>query len=155
MMRILFVEPPKHPFFFMGYYIPPPLALLSLASYLETHLDGLTIKVLDCQAEGINWKRLKQKIDDFQPDILAPSSLGTVNADSVLQTVALAKRVNPETTTVVGGQHFTALDQETLVDYPFVDVVIRGEGELTLTELVKAVEDSTPFSNIQGLTYRN
>ncbi|MHA2143529.1 MAG: B12-binding domain-containing radical SAM protein, partial [Candidatus Thorarchaeota archaeon] len=118
-------------------------------------LDGLTIKVLDCQAEGINWKRLKQKIDEFQPDILAPSSLGTVNADAILQTVALAKRVNPETTTVVGGQHFTALDQETLVDYPFIDVVIRGEGEITLTELVKAREENAPFSNIQGISVRN
>ncbi len=154
-MRILFVEPPKNPFYFMGYYVPPPLALLSLASYLETHLEGVTIQVVDCQAEGLDWAQLEQRINTFQPDLVAPSSLGTVNSHEILRTVKLAKKVDPNITTVVGGQHFTALDRETLETSPTVDVVIRGEGELTLTELVQSLKRKATWSQIRGITFRN
>jgi anaerobic magnesium-protoporphyrin IX monomethyl ester cyclase len=67
----------------------------------------------------------------------------------------LAKKINPETKTVVGGQHFTALANETLQDYQIIDFVIRGEGEETFTELVYSIDNGSDLNNIRGLSFRN
>ena len=152
--KILFVEPPKEMWFVMGEYLPPPLGILELAAYLEKHNKNTEIKVLDCQAEGVDWKQLEKRIESFNPDIIAPSALATCNVYTVIRTLEMAKRVNPNITTVVGGQHFTALAHESLEKHPEIDVVVRGEGEQTLSETVKALETGKPLSNVEGISFR-
>jgi anaerobic magnesium-protoporphyrin IX monomethyl ester cyclase len=55
----------------------------------------------------------------------------------------------------VGGQHFTALAEESLKAYPDIDFVVRGEGEQTLAELVQTLGRKTPLSNVDGISFRN
>jgi anaerobic magnesium-protoporphyrin IX monomethyl ester cyclase len=153
-LKVLFVEPPKAFWFVMGEYLPPPLGLLCLAAYLETHHDDVEIQVVDCQAEGVGWDGLEQRIKSFKPDIVAPSALSTANAYLVARTTELAKRVNPMTTTLAGGLHYSVLAQESLEAYPELDAVVRGEGEQTLLELVRAVENDEPLSHVKGLSFR-
>ncbi len=153
--KILFVEPPKDLWFVMGEYLPPPLGILELAAYLEKHNSNIDVHVLDCQAEGIYWKGLEKKIESFQPDIVAPSALATCNVYTVVRTLETAKRVNPNITTIVGGQHFTALAHESLEAYPEIDIVVRGEGEQTLSETVKALETGKPLSNVDGISFKH
>ena len=154
-MKVLFVEPPKDFWFVMGEYLPPPLGILELAAYLEAQNKDAEIQVLDCQAERVDWKKLEKRIQTFQPDIVAPSALATCNAYISARVLETAKRVDPDTATVVGGQHFTGLAQESLETYPEIDVVIRGEGEQTLAELVKALEEKEPLSNVKGISFRH
>ncbi len=154
-MRVLFVEPPKQSWFIMGEYRPPPLGLLCLAAYLEDHLKNVEIKVVDCQAEQLDWKDLQNRITEFEPDIVCPSALSTVNAYLVARTAQLAKKINPEITTIVGGLHYSILTQESLAAYPEIDFVVRGEGELTLLELVKALDAHQRFNQVQGLAFRD
>ena len=154
-MKVLFVEPPKDFWFVMGEYLPPPLGILGLAAYLEAKDKSLDIQVLDCQAERVGWEGLEKRIESFQPDIVAPSALATCNTYTAIRTLEAAKRVDSSTMTVVGGQHFTALAQESLETYPEIDLVIRGEGEETLVELVKALERSKPLSNVKGISFRH
>jgi len=154
-LKVLFVEPPKDFWFLMGEYLPPPFGILVLAAYLETQEKDVEIEVLDCQAEGIGWKDLERYIWSSSPDILAPSSVATCNTYEVLRTLEIAKKVNPEITTIVGGQHFTAMAHESLEAYPEIDIIIRGEGERTLTEVVRAKENDKPLSTVQGISYRH
>jgi anaerobic magnesium-protoporphyrin IX monomethyl ester cyclase len=154
-VKIMFVEPPKDLWFVMGEYLPPPLGILELAAYLEKHNSNIDIQVLDSQAENIDWKGLEKRMERFNPDIVAPSALATCNAYTVVRTLETAKRIDPKITTVVGGQHFTAVAQESLEKYPEIDVVVRGEGEQTVSELVKAVETGKPFSSIEGVSFRH
>jgi anaerobic magnesium-protoporphyrin IX monomethyl ester cyclase len=153
--KILFVEPPKEMWFVMGEYLPPPLGILELAAYLEKNNKDTDIKVLDCQAEGVDWKQLEKRIESFNPDIIAPSALATCNVYTVIRTLEIVKRVNPNITTVVGGQHFTALAHESLEKHPEIDVVVRGEGEQTLSETVRALETGKPLSNVEGISFRH
>ena len=44
-MRVLFVEPPKEFWFILGEYLPPPLGILTLASYLETKEKDIDLEV--------------------------------------------------------------------------------------------------------------
>ena len=53
-MRFVFVEPPKEFWFVMGEYLPPPMAAIQLAAYLEAERPGDEIAVIDCQAEGLD-----------------------------------------------------------------------------------------------------
>ena len=117
-MRVLFVEPPKDYWFIMGEYRPPPFGILCLAAYLEAHLDDAEISVVDCQAERLQWSGLEDRIAHFKPDMVCPGALSTVNTYLVARTVQLAKKVNPDITTVVGGLHFSVIAQESLEAYP-------------------------------------
>ncbi len=129
-MRVLFVEPPKEFWFVMGEYLPPPLGIIQLAAYLEDKVKDVEIEVVDCQAENLSWAGLEKRIESSDPDIVASSGLAT-NTYTVVQTFATAKKVKPDVLTVTGGQHFTALAQESLEQYPEIDVIVREEGEQT------------------------
>lgn len=123
----------------MGEYIPPPYGLLQLAGYLETKMPEAEIEILDCQAMSLDWKGLEKRIDSFNPDIVATIGFATCNAYVSARTLETAKKLKPEALTVVGGQHFSATAQESLKQYPKIDVIVRGEGEETFVEIAKAI----------------
>jgi len=154
-LRVLFIEPPKDFWFVMGEYLPPPLGILQIAAYLESKGENVDIEVVDCQAERLDWRGLETRIESFEPDIVAPGALATCNVYIVLRTLEAAKKVNPEVLTVVGGQHFTALAEESLEKHPEIDVVVRGEGEETFFELVKKLSEEKSFSRVRGISFRH
>jgi anaerobic magnesium-protoporphyrin IX monomethyl ester cyclase len=153
-LRVVFVEPPKEFWFIMGQYVPPPFGILTLAAYLEAHNNDVEVEVIDCQAEGLDWEGLEGRIRRLRPDVVAPSSLSTSNAYAVLRTAELAKNEDQYIVTIVGGQHFTALAGESLESCPVIDTVVRGEGERTLSELVKTLDEGGPLTGVDGLSFR-
>ena len=154
-VNILFIEPPKEFWFVMGEYMPPPLGILQLAAFLESKNDEWEIDVLDCQIESIGWHNLKKRIESSEPSIVVCSGLATCNTYTVLRTLDIVKKVNPQIKTVVGGQHFTALAHESLESYPIIDFIIRGEGELTLYELISNLENRKTLHTVMGLSFQN
>lgn len=154
-MKILFIEPPKEFWFVMGEYLPPPLGILQLAAFLESRNNKWEIEVLDCQAESVGWNHLKRRVESSRPSVVVCSALATCNTYTVVRTLDMVKEIDPDIKTVVGGQHFTALAQESLESYPIIDFVIRGEGELTLLELVSKLDKNKKYTAVAGLSYRN
>jgi anaerobic magnesium-protoporphyrin IX monomethyl ester cyclase len=153
--KVLFVEPPKDYWFVMGEYLPPPYGILQLAAYLENKMKDVEIDVVDCQAMSLDWKGLEKRIESFNPDIVASSGFATCNVYVTARTLETAKKLKPDVLTVTGGQHFTVTAQESLEAYPEIDVIVRGEGEETLVELVKAVKEKRNFSRIKGISFRH
>jgi anaerobic magnesium-protoporphyrin IX monomethyl ester cyclase len=154
-MKVLFVEPPKDIWFVMGEYLPPPYGIIQLAAYLEKEVKDVEIEVLDCNAQQVDWKGLERRIESFNPDVVASSALATCNAYVVARTLETAKGINPNILTVTGGQHFTATAQESLETYPEIDVIVRGEGEQTLVELVRNANKKSFFPKIKGLSFKH
>lgn len=154
-MRVLFIEPPKDEWFIMGEYLPPPYGIIQLGAYLEKKIKDVEIRILDCNAEKADWNELQKRIEEYHPDIVASSSLATCNTYAVVRTLETAKNVNPDILTVTGGQHFTATAQESMVEYPVIDVVVRGEGEQTFAELVSKAAAKSAFSKIKGISFRD
>jgi len=152
--KILFIEPPKDLFFVMGEYLPPPYGIIQLAAYLEKKAKA-DIEILDCNAEQVDWRGMEKRIESSNPDIVASSSLATCNTYVVVRTLDTAKKVNSNVLTVTGGQHFTATAQESLAQYPFIDVIVRGEGEQTLAEIVAKSNDRKALSKIKGISFRH
>src|SRR5664280_293154 len=83
------------------------------------------------------------------------STLATCNTYTILRTLDIIKNIDPTIKTVVGGQHFTALAQESLESYSEIDFIIRGEGELTLLELVECIEHGRSPLKVDGLSFRH
>lgn len=67
-----------------------------------------------------------------------------------------AKEVSADTVAVVGGKHFSFCAEETLRKVPEIDVVVRGEGEVTFYELIKTLSEDGDgdMSKVDGITYR-
>jgi len=139
----------------MGEYLPPPFGIIQLAAYLEKEIEDAEIKVIDCTAQQLGWGEIGREIESFNPDIVAASAFATCNVYLVLRTFEVTKNVNPEILTVTGGQYFTATAHESLKKYVEIDVIVRGEGEVTLTELVKNLSEKSRFPEIKGLSFRH
>jgi len=154
-MRIQFIEPPKDVWFVMGEYLPPPYGIIQLAAYLERELKDVEIEVVDCNAQQLDWKQLGNRIKSFNPDIVASSALSTCNTYAALRVSETVKRVNSNILTLVGGQHFTATAHESLLTYPEIDIIVRGEGELTLAELTQKVDSKSSLSKVKGISFRS
>ncbi len=153
-MRILFVEPPREFWFVMGEYLPPPFGIIQLAAFLEQEIKDIEIEILDCTPRQLSWRDIEKKIETFNPDIVAASAFASCTVYSVVRTLEIAKKVNLDILTITGRQHFSATVQESLEKYPEIDIIVRGEGEETLTELVNNLTKRSNFSKIRGMSFR-
>ncbi len=84
---------------------------------------------------GLSNEEISKSISDYKPDLVGVSCLFSNKALDAHMVCYLAKQVNPEIITVMGGSHPTALPEETLADKN-VDHVVLGEGEWILYELI-------------------
>ena len=157
-MKLLLVEPPKQFWFVMGEYLPPPYSLLILAAVVEKELPEVKVKIIDCQAENLNWEELEERIRKEKPDVVGSGSHATCNAYKTVRALDLAKQIDPEIITVTGGSHFTVLDEATLSQYPSIDLIIRYEAERALVELLKHFQMNgrtlDGLERVQGITFR-
>jgi len=138
--RILLVKPRgKRGLGFVADVIP--LGLEYLAASIEKKVD--TIRIIDMELEKHS---LQHFIDRFNPDLVGI----TVSAVDHYEGLNLAETAKKNgITTVLGGYHPTAIPDD-LLSHPQVDIIIRGEGELTLKELV---QKGSP-AGVQGLSYK-
>lgn len=72
----------------------------------------------------------------------------------VSKIAAAARKEFPEALFVAGGEHPTAMSEYILKE-GLINVVIMGEGEETLLELVRKIEHNEPWHEIDGIAYRN
>ena len=122
----------------------PPLALEYIAAYVEDLVD---VKILDTKAAKLNLSQTRKEIEKFQPDLVGLTVPVTSAIDTVLKYARIAKFYSA--TTVIGGWHPTLAVEQTLSS-PWIDILVRGEGEFTFRELI---EKGSPV-NIRGLSYK-
>lgn len=72
---------------------------------------------------------------------------------TVLMGIERLKRRHPEKTVILGGPSATDSSDYILNHFP-VDIVVRGEGEVTALELMRALESKADLSRVQGISYR-
>jgi len=128
-----------------------PLGLAYLAAALEK--GGYELTVFDCPALGIDPKELGAKLASFEPDVVGITSI-TPTIKATLLAAHIAKEVCPNAVVVLGGPHATFMDSQVLSEYPDVDIVVRGEGEETLLELLSHLFDSGDLQTVSGISFR-
>ena len=139
--------------------IEPPIWCGLIATYLRQR--GLTVAILDANAEGLAPEEAARRAVEMNPRLLAIISYGhNPSASTQVMPYASAlcaalKELAPEIPRVMAGGHVAALPERTLREES-VDAVCTGEGPVTLFELVQAVKCVQPdFSKVRGLCYRD
>jgi anaerobic magnesium-protoporphyrin IX monomethyl ester cyclase len=150
-MQVLLLEPPKTPWEMMGDVVAPPLGLAQLAGCLEH--AGIAVEILDANALGIGWHGLGTAIAETSADVIG-ITVYTPYVPEVTRAVRAAREAAPEATIALGGPHVTFTAQETLESMPQVDVVVRGEGDQILVDLVRTLEAGEPWEEVPGLSFR-
>jgi anaerobic magnesium-protoporphyrin IX monomethyl ester cyclase len=128
-----------------------PLGIGYLAAVLEK--NQFEVDVIDCQALKLSYEEFKSEIGKRQPDIVGVTST-TLSYKPALQIAKIAKETNPKCLTILGGCHGTFWDDKALQEWPYLDIVVRKEGENTLLDLVKNLEAGKVFHNVLGITCR-
>ena len=130
--------------------IAPLLGLAYLASCLEK--VGHNVKIIDSLAMRYTLKDVEKKIKNFDPDVVGISAT-TQFIYEAYSIARMSKENNPNCMTVLGGPHTTVLSRKTLEECNFIDIIIRGEGERTLLELLekKKKED---LIGVRGISFR-
>jgi radical SAM superfamily enzyme YgiQ (UPF0313 family) len=129
----------------------PPLGLAYLAGALEA--AGVTVQILDLVVMPQTSSTLSAVLNRFQPDVVGVTAV-TMTAETAFDLLREVKAVAPEVVTVMGGPHATFSTKATLTAVPELDVIVRGEGEGTLIDLV-AARDRRQWFRIPGLAFRD
>lgn len=129
----------------------PPLGLAFLAAVLEK--NGHKVKIFDFGLEpNLPVEKQTQRVLIFQPELIGITSL-TNTYYSANQLAKSIKKNNKDTPIVMGGPHPTIFPQETLKNSG-VDLVVFGEGEDTLLELVETLQNQKGLKKIRGLAFK-
>jgi len=129
----------------------PPLGILSLAAVLEK--EGVEVDVVPADILGLSWKDVRDRIDSFRPHVVGGTTT-TENRFDSFRLTSVAKQVNPEIVTVLGGPHISMSGTETLNHIRDVDITVKGEGERSLIELVRAIRSGSGIDQVKGLHLR-
>jgi radical SAM superfamily enzyme YgiQ (UPF0313 family) len=96
---------------------------------------------------------LADALREADPAVVGVSNIYTSDFPNCMAIIKLCKQIKPDIVTVIGGQHATFLDSQCL-DTPELDVVVRGEGEWTLLDVLKAIQAGGDLAAIPGTTVR-
>ena len=135
-------------------HIYPPLGICYLSSVLKK--ENYSVDIVDQAAMGFNLVQIVYWIKKKDPDVLGFSTLTASGSGiSAALTSIEVKEWNPNIKIVFGNRHVNHNDYRILNKYPEVDICVRGEGEYTFTELIRALEKNKSLEDIKGLTYRD
>ncbi|MCB1507602.1 MAG: magnesium-protoporphyrin IX monomethyl ester anaerobic oxidative cyclase [Hyphomicrobiaceae bacterium] len=153
-MRILLINVP-HPS--IGSRIPddhlPPLGLLSIGSPLID--DGHDVTLLDAEFGPMPPEQIVAEALRMAPDIVMFGHSGSTSGHPVIET--LARRIHagmPMAKIIYGGVYPTYHWREILEAEPHVTAIVRGEGEETTRNLVRALGDGRSLKDVAGIAWR-
>jgi radical SAM superfamily enzyme YgiQ (UPF0313 family) len=135
-----------------------PLGLLNLASYLEVH--NIQSKILDLDFTWRKYNNWDNVLKIFYNSINSLKykyfgiSVNDANLPEGLYWAKLIKTLNTKNKIIFGGPGVTFNDELILKNYQnLIDVIVRGEGEKTIKELLNAYETNSSLQNVTGITF--
>ena len=162
-MDVVFISPPEsHSIenslpeqIQQGAGVYPKLGLLYVAAYYE-NASGNRSDFIDAPALGLDYAQFEEEIRKRPIDVAAISVL-TFNLIDSCRAVELVKKHHPKAKVVFGGHHANYYPGET-AKLPHVDYVLTGEGEISFTSLIEAIdrgERREELSAIPGLSWKD
>jgi len=116
------------------YPFEPPLGLASIKAALET--GEFEVEIIDQQGHTMERGELVERLRAYRPRVIGLTCM-TSTFPVVRELAAVIKKELPDTLIIAGGVHPTVCPGETLAD-SVIDVVFRGETELTLQSFLAA-----------------
>ena len=124
----------------------PSLGLGFIGTYIKENSD-CEVEIVEPILQGLSQGQVIEKAS--RSDIIGLSCY-TETRFECFNFAKQVKALNGKCKIVVGGPHVNTLDKKILRHYPFIDAVVRMEGEETVLDIVKGI----PFDEIPGITWR-
>ena len=143
-----------------GYYVlshtqakltMPTLGIGYLSSFLKN--KGHDVSIIDANLKGLAKNKLMTLLADINPQIVGVS-FTTMGRFEAFELIKLVKKTLPKAITIAGGPHASLTSDDILTHLPELDIVVRGEGEETINEVVEKLEGNSDLSGIAGISYR-
>jgi anaerobic magnesium-protoporphyrin IX monomethyl ester cyclase len=155
-MRILLLHPNYHSggAEIAGNWPPAWVAYLAGALKAAGYSD---LRFVDAMTNNLPEDAVRAILLEEKPDIIGVTAI-TPSIYKAERLLEIAKETHPDAVTVLGGIHATFMYNQVLTEAPWIDAVVRGEGEEIFVELVRAVDDKrwpACRAHIKGVAYRN
>ncbi|MEM1655482.1 MAG: radical SAM protein [Nitrososphaerota archaeon] len=129
----------------------PPLGLAYLAVVAEE--QGWKVRIIDGLTEGLSMQDIAGIVRSLQPEVAGITATTPAIYDAY-EIARIVKEHSPNSLVLLGGPHATFMAHEVLEECPYIDVVVRGEAEETLKEILERIERGGDLSGVAGITYR-
>ena len=149
--RIAFIIPPplETQFKFVSYQQPINLAYLAAS----VRRSGNEPVIWDYGAGGFAESYFLRKVADFKPHAIG-IHCKTFNIIQGNQLAGIIKKHFPGIFIIVGGPHSSAMPEDTLKEFANFDMVVVGEGDITITEICEKLKSSNFPDGIKGTVSR-
>ena len=135
----------------LGYLIPLGLILLG-GPLIDA---GHSVKLIDHDLNHWSYEKLMQEIAHFQADyVLLGHSGSTASHPVIVKTVQFIRKTFPNICIIYGGVYPSYAFEEVMRQTPEINVIVRGEGEQTIVELIAALENRTDLTVVNGIAWR-
>jgi radical SAM superfamily enzyme YgiQ (UPF0313 family) len=130
----------------------PNGALVSLAGNVDAHHQVAIADLVLVQ--GAVRSTVERLVREGDPDLVGLSVM-TFQRGTARRVISLVRALKPGVRIVVGG-YDPSLAPEAWTDPEIgVDAIVRGEGDLTFRDLVRALESGSSLANVAGLWFRD
>ncbi len=131
----------------------PNGALASLAGNVDDHHRVMVADLILVQQRAR--ETVERLVRELEPDVVGLSVM-TFQRRTALRLIEIIRRLRPGVRIVVGGYDPSlAPEAYTGTSGDGADFIVRGEGEITFRELLRALEAGRGFEAIAGLSYRS
>jgi radical SAM superfamily enzyme YgiQ (UPF0313 family) len=130
----------------------PNGALASLAGNVDPH-HRVAIADLILVQQRVR-ETVERLVREIEPDVVGLSVM-TFQRHTALRIVELVRRLRPAARIVVGGYDASLAVEAYMAPDAGVDFIVRGEGELTFRELIRALERGTGLACVAGLSFKD
>lgn len=128
-----------------------PMSLGHLGGYLLRN-DDISLEIYDDQISRLDFEDLEKIVLTMaQPRIIGLTTM-TATSARAYQLAEMVKKIDPQAIVVAGGIHATVLPEEPL-SHGAIDIVVRGEGEITFDILIRKIINEQDYRDVLGITY--
>lgn len=150
-MKILLVKPSIR---FKTTVPKPSLGLAYIAAYLEKKSNHET-KIIDMYSHEMSLDSILSEIQVFSPGMIGFSA--ATPQINIVGNIAktIKENIGKDICLTVGGPHPSTVPERTLIENPYLDIAVFGEGEETMFELSNALDNGESLSSVAGIAYRD
>jgi len=130
-------------------HIGIPLSLLAVGTPVSKL--GYKVKIVDGNVDDASYQTAAPYLDKTL--CIGVTSMTGPQINAALNFIKEVKKNYPDIPIVWGGFHPTILPLQTLAT-PYADIVVKGMGETTFSQVVKAIDKGEKFDNILGIAYK-
>lgn len=153
-MRILFINPnnKKDINVIEDPLIVPPINLMYLAEILNR--EGHYSEIIDAYINELKVSEVLKFISKFEPDCIG-IPVYSQSLDVIFKLTNAIKNKFSQMVIFAGGPHAAVLPDKTFEQFPSIDIIVRGEGEIIIKNLINAIEKNKSLKDIKGISFRD